>query len=62
VRDLEALTIAMRSKRWTSVSTKSSCLPLESYLEPSISVARGVSKYEGKTNVFDIMMNVWYDW
>jgi hypothetical protein len=56
---LEALTSAMRSKRCTSVSTKLSCLPFESYFEQGMSVAKGVPKYEGRVNELDTMMNDW---
>lgn len=58
LRDLKALTSAIRSKRWTSVSTKLSCLPFESYFEHGMSVAKGVPKYEGKLNVFDTMITL----
>lgn len=57
LRDLEAWTSAIRSKRWTSVSTKLSCLPFESYLECGMSVMKGVAKYEGKMDEFDIGMS-----
>ena len=50
LRNLDALTSAIRSKRCTSVSTKLSCLPFESYLEQGMSVAKGVPKYEGRVN------------
>jgi len=62
LRDLEALTSAIRSKRWTSDSTKLSCLPFESYLERGMSVVKGVAKYEGKINVLDIMMTLDLGW
>lgn len=54
-----ALTSAMRSNRWTSVSTKLSCLPFESYFEHGMSVAKGVSKYEGKIDTMMTLRNVW---
>lgn len=55
LRDLEALTSAIRSRRWTFVSTKLSCLPFESYLERGMSVEKAVAKYEGNIHVLDIM-------
>lgn len=57
LRDLEALTNAIRAKRWTLVSTKLSCLPFESYVERGISVM-GVPRYKSKMNVFDVMMTL----
>jgi len=61
LRDLEALTSAIRSKRWTLVSTKLSCLPFESYLERGMSVEKAVAKYEGNITVLDIMTTLGKD-